>query len=442
VLFNENNKRGDIKHSEMSRVSDDAMDTTPASVVAKVALVVDTNFLISNLSVLKDLHGLGPHYGHVIVVPWAVIQELDGMKKNADALVAKASRVATRWLYSLFASNDYYVVGQRIKDRLSGHEFDKGDDRVLECCLFYKEVKHVSTVLLSNDVNLCNKSLINGIPTVSYVNKVTTAQIIADNVRKLSDVNRFTDLGTPGDLTKPSMDLLSKRIAEQLDNSAAVSLEGIYNADEQLNPANNLRVNDLDDELLAYFDADVEMADLEDSNEVLDEGMNDQGNVHTGPISKIPLNSATNQLLPLNSLALSKHAAREARRRRNSLPEQHYDSVAQQPLSLSRGSREMKPSVRGNSATKLHPLLRSKHAHKRGQKSEHGVQSPPLGPMTLPISFDRLSGKPRIRNKRSPSRGATSPTSDSEKKDDDVIPPIAFEKLAKKKKKMSTLDVK
>jgi hypothetical protein len=218
-------------------------------------------------------------------------------------------------------------------------------------------------------------------------------------------------------------------------------LEGIYNADEQLNPANNLRVNELDDELLAYFDADVEMADLEDSNEGLDEGTNDQGNGHTSTISKTHLNSATNQQLPMNSLALSKHAGRGARRTRNSLPEQHYDSVAQQPLSLSRGSREMQPSVRGNSATKPQPLLRSKHAHKCGQKSEHGVQSPPLRPMTLPISFDRLSGKSRIRKERSPSLGAHSQTSDSEQKYDDLVPPIAFEKLAKKKKKTSTLDV-
>ncbi|CAA7259861.1 unnamed protein product [Cyclocybe aegerita] len=140
-------------------------------------LVIDTNIILHQFEVLsqfvKDVErGEVPV---VIVVPGAVIMELDGQKKR-DGLAWFARR-GSSWLLQKVRERKC-VKGQALEEtlKLSGSwkKHDPGeitssemynDNLILDCCMFFKERKF--TLLCSADNNLCINAQTQGIPSIT-----------------------------------------------------------------------------------------------------------------------------------------------------------------------------------------------------------------------------------------------------------------------------------
>lgn len=80
--------------------------------------VLDTNVLISHLQFLVELKdfaikGIGKP---VLVVPWAVMQELDALKTRDSQSLSTKARKAIDMLHSCFAANHPRVRGQTMQE--------------------------------------------------------------------------------------------------------------------------------------------------------------------------------------------------------------------------------------------------------------------------------------------------------------------------------------
>ncbi|KAH6572785.1 hypothetical protein BASA50_006844 [Batrachochytrium salamandrivorans] len=158
------------------------------------AVVVDTNFLIAQLALLRKVVDLMPAH-MFLFIPDVVIKELDGLKQNhsketlqtGDALdrikvsLGDCARQAIQFLYTALSTsnssssssnnsnNTSRIRGQSKAeaDRLPYRADANNDDLILESCLQCVSDIASTAVLLSNDKNLCIKAAINGIPTIS-----------------------------------------------------------------------------------------------------------------------------------------------------------------------------------------------------------------------------------------------------------------------------------
>lgn len=158
-------------------------------------LVVDTNFILSHLSLLDDLERLlhTKYMGtYQIVIPKQVVHELDGLK-DADRTIdsrhsiSRLARSAIDWCYLHFHESMPTVTGQRLHERIDKNALK--DNAILDCCLYFQNVENGGgnmVVLLSNDKNLCVKALVNNVLTISY-RLGMTADLIANNV--VSELN-------------------------------------------------------------------------------------------------------------------------------------------------------------------------------------------------------------------------------------------------------------
>lgn len=149
----------------------------PAFTNMRSISVLDTNFLLHNLSIVERLLELAPHYKHTIIVPFTVSHELDGLKKGTSARAVSA-RQAITWLFKQVANSSKYIRGQRLVEIIDTGL--KADASILDCCRYF-ELQGNLVVLLSNDVNLCVQALSNSIKTVSCHGHVT-AELIAQKV--------------------------------------------------------------------------------------------------------------------------------------------------------------------------------------------------------------------------------------------------------------------
>jgi rRNA-processing protein FCF1 len=101
-----------------------------------------------------------------LVIPWQVLQELDLIKdrkrnKNSD-IIAKA-RSAVSFLHLNFVSDHPRIIGQSAFDSAPiGFQIEVPDDAIIQCCLLIAQ-RTSRVILLSNDKNLCNKAIVNGI---------------------------------------------------------------------------------------------------------------------------------------------------------------------------------------------------------------------------------------------------------------------------------------
>lgn len=170
------------------------VDVIPQDIQSIVpVLVIDTNFLLSHLAIIEELRSLHHQYEYYIVIPWIVIQELDGLKSASDrsrlnndrgkSNVNVLARLSINWIYRQLAGNDDAVIGQKLTEIIDLNL--NGDDAILDCCRFFQERRNALTVILSNDKNLCAKALIHGIKTVTY-QKGMTARQIAETVKNES----------------------------------------------------------------------------------------------------------------------------------------------------------------------------------------------------------------------------------------------------------------
>lgn len=185
----------------------------------RLLLIIDTNFAISHLSLLKELAALGERYGHILIVPWAVIKELDGLKNSGkveyrnragavstgdtdlDMSLGLRARMANAWIFEQLGARSQSLFGQKVSERLG--ESTKGDDAILDCCRYFQHKADAFVVILSDDKNLCMKALIHEIMTVSYQEGMTaetiariTADEYAKNMGEMMDMDMEMDTET------------------------------------------------------------------------------------------------------------------------------------------------------------------------------------------------------------------------------------------------------
>ncbi|XP_063377833.1 transcriptional protein SWT1 [Cydia fagiglandana] len=132
-----------------------------------VVLVVDTNIFIHELDVIKNVlnsHIKGYKEQPTLLVPWRVINELDRLKdnNNGNGAICKRARAAMDYLYKSLPENNR-IKGQSLRDANSHiHPCELPDDEILNCAL-QQAGRGKSVILLSNDKNLCNKAVVNGL---------------------------------------------------------------------------------------------------------------------------------------------------------------------------------------------------------------------------------------------------------------------------------------
>ncbi|GMG31877.1 unnamed protein product [Ambrosiozyma monospora] len=154
-----------------------------------IFLVVDTNFIISHLELLNDLHKLSTKYKQIyqIIIPITVVSELDGLKTSSSRSLAIRARKAIDWCYAFLHNSDPIVKGQKLSERIERDS--KADNAILDCCLYFKEnnAGHM-VVLMSNDKNFCVKALTNELLTISHRPQMT-AKLIGDTIVRENSTN-------------------------------------------------------------------------------------------------------------------------------------------------------------------------------------------------------------------------------------------------------------
>ncbi|EMR08054.1 hypothetical protein PNEG_03496 [Pneumocystis murina B123] len=157
----------------------------------KVILVVDTNFVISHLSLISDLSKQCESYKYIIVFPWATIQELNGLKSSRNMYVSHTGediafsvRKATDFIYKSLLQKENSIRGQKMTEVIDATL--TGDDSILDCCRYWHEKRLLKTILLSNDKNLSIKVMIHGIYSISYEPGMTL-ELLLDEISKKLD---------------------------------------------------------------------------------------------------------------------------------------------------------------------------------------------------------------------------------------------------------------
>ncbi|KAL1516696.1 hypothetical protein ABEB36_000574 [Hypothenemus hampei] len=156
-----------------SQEMDNSMEWDPAESSSSVkqvkitAIVVDTNIFIHNLAKIKELLNLKLNDDQklIIYVPWMVLQELDYIKHESS--VKSKALIAQKCINEYLTHPESRLFGQSIDD-LDNQKFvgTTPDDKILASCLQAKE-KFDHVICLTNDINLRNKALINGLESCS-----------------------------------------------------------------------------------------------------------------------------------------------------------------------------------------------------------------------------------------------------------------------------------
>ncbi|XP_062700460.1 transcription elongation regulator 1-like [Aedes albopictus] len=141
-----------------------------------VFLVMDTNVFLSHLKGVERLLEKGfPHLGQpILVIPYIVLQELDRIKhREKGKPLSQAASQSIRFLNEHLKRRDPRVKGQStVEAAVHLVPVENPDDHIVNCCFQVRQIiagrAGTDLMLLSNDVNLRNKALVNGVPAFGY----------------------------------------------------------------------------------------------------------------------------------------------------------------------------------------------------------------------------------------------------------------------------------
>ncbi|KAG0096745.1 RNA endoribonuclease [Podila epicladia] len=178
----------------------------------EAVVVLDTNVLLSHLNFLRSLVavcdskyiGANSRTKAVFIVPWVVIQELDGLKvdrgrRGGEVDVVDKARRAIKYIQDELEKpeNKRSLRGQKIGECLEKRETN--DDYILDCCQYFQSElgtdKKTKVTLFSNDRNLCVKAMIHEVATLSHGKidfevEPVMAVIFGSKIPKNSETNR------------------------------------------------------------------------------------------------------------------------------------------------------------------------------------------------------------------------------------------------------------
>ncbi|KAJ4478247.1 PIN domain-containing protein [Lentinula aciculospora] len=129
-------------------------------------VVPDTNILLHYLDTLAafadDVER--SNLGVVIIVPYAVIDELDWQKKDIWF-----SRKASVWLWDKIQRKNVLKGQARHKERIrTSRECNSSDERIIDCALYFSQTR--PTLLCSADRNLCIEAVAQGEDRLAVMN--------------------------------------------------------------------------------------------------------------------------------------------------------------------------------------------------------------------------------------------------------------------------------
>jgi len=111
-------------------------------------IVIDTSFILAHLCLVNDLVLSYMKWGCVVVLPWATIKELDGLKKSNRSItdinsqfgghhvdISTLARAANRWAFQVLSKPEPGVWGQTREEVIDGN-FNHGDMAILDCARY------------------------------------------------------------------------------------------------------------------------------------------------------------------------------------------------------------------------------------------------------------------------------------------------------------------
>ncbi|XP_046996908.1 transcriptional protein SWT1 isoform X1 [Schistocerca americana] len=172
-LREEIHKAGGVNPEEIEEMICEIIPSSFPDTKSNLYIVSDTNVLVSNCQSIDKLcntnvEGIGCP---VFIIPWMVLHELDILKDRRDVTKSKMTAVraqkAITFLHKCFSTKHPRVIGQTVSDAgpdaLSG--LCNPDNSILQCCLQQMGLGR-KVLLLSDDKNLQNKCMVNGIDAV------------------------------------------------------------------------------------------------------------------------------------------------------------------------------------------------------------------------------------------------------------------------------------
>lgn len=135
-------------------------------------VITDTNIFLHNLDLVKRLTALDSGPPDVkVCLPWVALQELDRIKNRKKGPTTRSAVAAIAFINKALVSKNPKFRGQTIDEARSKEDvvpkgFNNDDDHLIHCCLVVGKTGN-RVVLLTNDVNLRNKALVNDIPSLS-----------------------------------------------------------------------------------------------------------------------------------------------------------------------------------------------------------------------------------------------------------------------------------
>jgi len=162
------------------------------------SIVVDTSTLLHSLAYVQELAKKGPENSTEILLARELLRELDRIKDRFGVSGPGAeARAAINWISSVFNFQDPETPalrGQAIHESRSPGL--TGDDAILDCALYNVQTR--VTVLLSEDKNLCNRAMIDGIMSFQ-ARQHSTDEILAYVRGKCLGQMELDDPAAPGD---------------------------------------------------------------------------------------------------------------------------------------------------------------------------------------------------------------------------------------------------
>ncbi|XP_051854737.1 transcriptional protein SWT1 [Antechinus flavipes] len=244
---------GELTSMEIDLAEDDVhpfVENTASD--KKLLIVIDTNILMNHLKFLGILKTMDvPGFDRlVLIIPWVVVQELDRMKAGKLLRHAQHKAIpAVHFINDCLKSQDGKLWGQSIQlasQKFYGLSDENNDDRVLKCCLQYQNLFPCAVVILcTDDRNLCNKSIISGIKSLSKVElsaellNLSPKSVTVDNQPHVS--NQYIKADTKpqeksckGNTVSSGMAILLESVISELEKCLGTALSSILETEMKI----------------------------------------------------------------------------------------------------------------------------------------------------------------------------------------------------------------